>query len=76
MYIHETSVHNTAAAEQVVPVIKKLFSPASVIDIGCGIGTWLTVFKQYGIAKVKGVDGDYVNRKQLFQNIQAIIHIL
>lgn len=70
MYIHETSVHNTTAAEQVVPAITKLFSPTSVIDVGCGIGTWLTVFKQHGIVKVKGVDGDYVNRKQLFQNIQ------
>ena len=70
LYTHEKSVHNTKAAEQVVPLIMELFSPESVIDVGCGIGTWLNVFKKYGISKVKGIDSHYVNRKLLFQNIQ------
>jgi 2-polyprenyl-3-methyl-5-hydroxy-6-metoxy-1,4-benzoquinol methylase len=70
MYIHEIDVHNTTAAERVVPKILKLFSPNSVLDVGCGIGTWLTVFKKHGVMKIKGIDGDYVNRNQLFLNIK------
>ncbi|TDQ19383.1 methyltransferase family protein [Algoriphagus boseongensis] len=69
MYIHETVVHNTRAAEQVVPEIFKYVKPTSVLDVGCGIGTWLQVVKKYGVEKIKGVDGDYVNREQLFENV-------
>jgi SAM-dependent methyltransferase len=39
--------------------------PRSVIDIGCGIGTWLRAFMEAGVDEVVGVDGDYVNRAQL-----------
>lgn len=53
------------SAEQVVPLIQELLSPASVVDIGCGIGTWLCVFQEHGVERALGVDGDYVNRGQL-----------
>ncbi|MFC4261261.1 class I SAM-dependent methyltransferase [Ferruginibacter yonginensis] len=69
MYIHETSVHNTQAAEVVVPIMMQLFQPQSVLDVGCGIGTWLKVFKHHGVDHITGIDGDYVNRTQLFENI-------
>ena len=63
-YVHNTDVHNTKAAQEVVPLIIKYFNPKSVIDIGCGIGTWLEVFARFGI-EILGVDGDYVNKKML-----------
>lgn len=69
MYIHETDVHNTKAAEEVVPLIIKRFSPKSVLDVGCGIGTWLSVFKKLGVANIIGLDGDYVNKELLYENI-------
>jgi SAM-dependent methyltransferase len=37
----------------------------SVLDIGCGIGTWLRVFQDLGTHDVRGVDGDYVNQNAL-----------
>lgn len=69
MYIHETSVHNTKAAENVVPLIKELFHPSSVLDVGCGIGTWLKIFKKNGIENILGIDTQYVNKAKLFANI-------
>ncbi len=33
--------------------------------MGCGLGTWLAVFRENGIADVVGVDGDYVDRARL-----------
>lgn len=36
----------------------------SVIDLGCGVGTWLSFFHERG-GHVLGVDGDYVNRDLL-----------
>jgi SAM-dependent methyltransferase len=70
MYIHETNIHNTKAAKEVVPIIIKQFSPTSVLDVGCGIGTWLSVFEECGVSKIMGLDGDYVNPEQIFSNIQ------
>ncbi|WP_028402619.1 class I SAM-dependent methyltransferase [Ectobacillus panaciterrae] len=53
------------SAEEVVPDIIRLIQPKSVIDIGCGIGSWLSVFQKYGIEDIKGIDGPYINKNLL-----------
>lgn len=60
-YKHEEVLHNTKAPKEVLPFVVDLVSPQSVLDIGCGIGTWLSVVKDLGIEEVLGVDGDYVD---------------
>jgi SAM-dependent methyltransferase len=45
-------------------VLRHIRPPASVIDVGCGIGTWLKVWEELG-AEIRGIDGDYVRREQL-----------
>ena len=64
-YIHRETQHNTRAADIVVPEIMKLLKPTSVLDVGCGIGTWLHVFAKNGVTSIKGVDGDYVDKQLL-----------
>jgi SAM-dependent methyltransferase len=53
------------SAKEIVPLVLELVQPRSVIDIGCGAGTWLSVFKEFGIEEICGVDGDYVGEKIL-----------
>jgi hypothetical protein len=53
------------SAAAVLPLVLQWVRPASVIDVGCGEGIWLSVARQHGISRVKGVDGDYVNRERL-----------
>ncbi|NJO18632.1 MAG: class I SAM-dependent methyltransferase [Thioploca sp.] len=54
------------SAKEVVPVLMKLVSsPRHVIDVGCGVGTWLSVFLEYGVNEVIGIDGDYINQQML-----------
>jgi SAM-dependent methyltransferase len=53
------------SAKQIIPLLKEYFDINSVVDIGCGIGTWLSACKDLGITDLLGVDGDYVNRDQL-----------
>lgn len=48
------------SAEVVVPLVLGLVPAQSVVDIGCGDGTWLRVFRNAGINEVLGVDGEYV----------------
>ena len=53
------------SAEVIVPLVLQLVRPRSVIDIGCGLGTWLSVFREHGVEDVWGVDGDHVERAKL-----------
>jgi len=34
----------------------------SAIDVGCGVGTWLSVLKDVGVEEVQGIDGSWVNK--------------
>ncbi|HEY1062861.1 MAG TPA: class I SAM-dependent methyltransferase [Daejeonella sp.] len=58
-----------AAPEAIVKELIRLLDPQSVIDIGCGIGTFLYCFKKNGVEKVLGIDGDWVNRDLLYKHI-------
>ncbi len=53
------------SAQVVVPMVLQLVQPKSVVDVGCGDGTWLSVFRQLGVTDTLGLDGDYVGRRQL-----------
>lgn len=53
------------SAKEVLPIVIELVKPQSVIDIGCGIGIWLSVFEELGVKELWGIDGDWVDRKSL-----------
>ena len=53
------------SAQRVVPLLLELVHPTSVIDFGCGIGTWLHEFSRQGVVDVFGVDGRGVNVAEL-----------
>ncbi len=69
VYIHDISVNNTNASSQVVPILIDMFKCSSVLDVGCGTGTWLKSFADCGVADIMGIDGDFVDRKLLTNNI-------
>ncbi|MGZ8216729.1 class I SAM-dependent methyltransferase [Methylomagnum sp.] len=54
-----------ASAKAVIEVVlNHIQPPSSVVDVGCGIGTWLKVWQARG-AEIRGLDGAYVKRDQL-----------
>lgn len=53
------------SAREVVPLVLELIQPEHVIDVGCGVGTWLSVFTELGVEDILGLDGDHVDRKML-----------
>src|SRR3954465_4873744 len=53
------------SAERIVQIAMELLSPASVVDVGCGAGTWLAEFRAQGVSEIHGFDGDYVDRSLL-----------
>lgn len=64
-FFADYSPESQAAAEAIIPILVELVRPTSVVDVGCGIGTWLDVFASHGISDVTGVDGSYVRADQL-----------
>jgi SAM-dependent methyltransferase len=54
-----------SSAQVVVPLIVELLHPRSVVDVGCGTGTWLKVFEEQGLGDLCGFDGEYVPETSL-----------
>jgi SAM-dependent methyltransferase len=48
--------YNTRSAEQVLPLILSKYHPRSILDVGCGNGSWLRVAEKMGIYDLKGID--------------------
>ncbi len=59
-YTHDRETHNQRAARRVVPLLLERFSPTRVLDVGCGLGTWLAVFHDAG-CQVVGLEGEVLS---------------
>ncbi len=64
-FYEEQSLGSRNSAKEIVPFLLKHFPLKSVVDLGCGLGTWLAVFKENGIDDIAGYDGDYVPQEYL-----------
>jgi SAM-dependent methyltransferase len=54
------------SAAAALPIVRELVgNVTSVLDVGCGVGTWLAEWKELGVPLVRGYDGDYVERSEL-----------
>lgn len=53
------------SAQAIVPLVLNLLHPKSVVDVGCGDGNWLAVFRDLGVTEFLGVDGEHVPRNLL-----------
>jgi SAM-dependent methyltransferase len=53
------------SARVIAPIIARLVRPASVVDVGCGEGLWLTAFQECGATDILGLDGSYMDEDLL-----------
>lgn len=63
--------HSRNSAEVIVPILLEILECKSVVDIGCGDGTWLKVFQESGVEVILGIDGSYVDSTELVIPQQA-----
>lgn len=54
-----------SSARVIVPMLMELVAPASIVDVGCGDGAWLSVFAERGVSDHHGIDGPWVNPDRL-----------
>jgi SAM-dependent methyltransferase len=54
------------SAFEVAKILGQYHTPTSLLDVGCGVGTWLKAFKEtFPTVDFFGVDGAYVKEKDL-----------
>lgn len=53
------------SARSIMPMVIEYLHPSSAVDVGCGVGTWLSVLRESGVSDVCGIDGDHVRRDAL-----------
>ena len=61
------------SAREIVPLVLQILDPRSVVDVGCGVGTWLRAFVDSGVADVVGVEGDHVGHLALEIDREAFV---
>jgi SAM-dependent methyltransferase len=49
------------SARLVLGALRELYSPASIVDIGCGSGAWLATAGELGFTVLKGYDGPWAD---------------
>lgn len=64
-YLVEEGQVSQRSASVVVPLVLALWPASSVVDVGCGLGSWAAEFLANGVEEVWGIDGDYVDRSLL-----------
>jgi len=62
---HIPEIYNTDSPSRIVPKLLEHIKPASVVDVGCGLGAWLKVFQDNGVGEVLGMDGGWVDKNKL-----------
>ena len=49
-------------------------APRSVLDVGCGVGTFLEVCQTSGVAAIKGLEGDWLDPEDLVIDRSSLTH--
>lgn len=64
-YDHLSNVHTQEGPRAALPYVFLDWKPTSLLDIGCGFGTWLKAALDFGISDIFGVDGVAIPEDQL-----------
>lgn len=59
------SIGSERSAREVLRVLFGFYRPASIVDFGCGVGTWLKAGHELGIGALEGYEGPWVSKEQL-----------
>jgi SAM-dependent methyltransferase len=64
-YDHKANLHTVIGPRIALPLILDGKFPHSVLDVGCGMGTWLNAFREFGVQDYFGLDGVNISNKNL-----------
>ncbi len=58
-YHDEKATPARRAAERVLPIVFSVIDVRSIVDVGCGPGSWLAVARHMGVRTLTGVEGEW-----------------
>lgn len=61
---------SSQAADLILPLLFDRLRIESVIDVGCGFGTWLYAARRLGASRTVGVENEWSRRRQYDQRIE------
>ena len=61
------------SAEQVLRTLFAKVKPTSLLDVGCGVGTWLAAADRLGVADLLGIEGPWVKDATLQTDRSRIV---
>jgi SAM-dependent methyltransferase len=64
-FYEEQSGGSLQSARIILGEVLPILQPRRVLDVGCGVGTWLRAALDLGVQEVLGIDGDYVDQAAL-----------
>jgi SAM-dependent methyltransferase len=64
-FFAELDEFSKLSARVIVPELLEILNPKSVVDVGCGCGSFLKEFMELGVTDVIGVDNDWVPKEKL-----------
>jgi cyclopropane fatty-acyl-phospholipid synthase-like methyltransferase len=71
-YLHAANTHTLSGPQAALSVLFERGKISSLLDVGCGTGTWMRAALDFGIPDVYGVDGVQVPPEQLHVPVEKI----
>lgn len=76
-YDHARNLHGVSGPRAALPIVLRHTGMRSLLDVGCGTGTWLAAALELGVSEVMGLDGVSVSpQKLLFPSEHFVVQDL
>jgi SAM-dependent methyltransferase len=69
-YVNRSALRS---ARRLIPLLLRQIPVDSVLDVGCGQGAWLAIWKELGVPEIVGIDGSYVDATRLLIPTDAFV---
>lgn len=63
--LREEKEQNEYSSRHILEFLFRFYRPASILDVGCGLGTWLNTAAKLGVSDLKGIDGEWLDTAHL-----------
>ena len=65
-YYHNRNNWTAPSVKAIMSIILPIYKPNSILDLGCGSGSWLhTISQEYKISDILGIDGHWIDRNEI-----------
>ena len=72
---YESTHEHTYSAQIILDIIFKYHKPKSIIDVGCGSGSWLKIADKMGVEKLTGIEAGWLKPEMLItENIDLVTY--